>query len=94
MGGQGLVGPLLDFALDDFLVIGPPDDQCCLILLATIQHVFQVFSVWLVQDKTEGPGMVLKFLGIIIDIDLMECYQAISWKISVCRWRQWLTALR
>lgn len=68
--GQGLVRPWFCFELDDFLVIGPPGKRACLILLATLQHIF---GMPMARKKTEGLTMVLKFLGIIIDTTLMDC---------------------
>ncbi|KAM4045389.1 uncharacterized protein ACNLHF_009217 [Anomaloglossus baeobatrachus] len=59
--------------LDDFLCIGPPKSFVCASLLAAIQSVFKCFGVPLASDKTEGPSTLIKFLGILIDSEAMEC---------------------
>lgn len=45
----------------------------CALLLHTDERVAADFGVPLAPDKTEGPSMVITFLGIIIDTVNMEC---------------------
>ncbi|XP_075715671.1 uncharacterized protein LOC142750558 [Rhinoderma darwinii] len=59
--------------LDDFLFIGPPGTYVCAGLLHTMERVARDFGVPLAPEKTEGPMTVIKFLGIMIDSDNMEC---------------------
>lgn len=59
--------------LDDFLFIGPPASLVCKAALRTMERVSLSFGVPLAPEKTEGPATVVKFLGIVIDADLMEC---------------------
>lgn len=59
--------------LDDFLCIGLANSNVCCILLATVQHIAEVFGVPLALDKKEGPSTVLSVLGILIDTEAMEC---------------------
>lgn len=59
--------------LDDFLFVGPSGSRVCLSLLQTMERVSRNFGVPLAPDKTEGPTTVIKFLGILIDSERMEC---------------------
>lgn len=59
--------------LDDFLFLGPAGSRVCLILLRAMERISADFGVPLALDKTEGPVTVIKFLGIVIDSELMEC---------------------
>lgn len=59
--------------LDDFLFIGPLASQVCGILLRTMEWVAFTFGVPLAPDKIEGLATIIKFLGIVIDTDHMEC---------------------
>lgn len=59
--------------LDDFLFIGPAASRVCALLSRTMERISLHFGVPLAPEKTEGPTTVIKFLGILIDSDLMEC---------------------
>ncbi|KAM3940651.1 uncharacterized protein RB166_000605 [Leptodactylus fuscus] len=58
--------------LDDFLCVGPGGSSECLVLMHTVQRVADLFGVPLAPDKTEGPAVVMKFLGIELDSVRME----------------------
>lgn len=45
----------------------------CSILLHTMERVSVQFWVPFALEKTEGPAAVVKFLGIVIDLEAMEC---------------------
>lgn len=59
--------------LDDFLFIGPPGSRVCKVLLSTMERIAVTFGVPLAPEKTEGPVTLIKFLGIMIDSERMEC---------------------
>lgn len=59
--------------LDDFLFVGPEGSRVCLALLQTMERVCAAFGVPLAPEKTEGPRTVIKFLGVTIDSERMEC---------------------
>lgn len=59
--------------LDDFLFVGPAGSRVCSVLLHTMERVAGQFGVPLALEKTEGPATVMKFLGILIDTEAMEC---------------------
>lgn len=59
--------------LDDFLFIGPSDSWVCANALQAMERVAVSFGVPLAPEKTEGPATVVKFLGIVIDAERMEC---------------------
>ena len=58
--------------LDDFLLLGPPDQQTCAQALHRTIQVCQELGVPIAVHKTEGPAPVLPFLGILIDSIRME----------------------
>lgn len=59
------IGSILHY-LDDFLVLGPPNDRTCAILLATMQHVFHVFG-----DSTLIRNlMLLELFPIVLAVEL------------------------
>ena len=58
--------------LDDFLLLGPPDDPACRLALQCTLHVCQELGVPIAMHKTEGPSCQLTFLGIHIDTIKME----------------------
>ena len=53
--------------LDDFLVLGPPDDPECGQALSRTLQVCQDLGVPIAAHKTEGPSKQLTFLGIQVD---------------------------
>ena len=53
--------------LDDFLVLGPPDQPTCAEALATTLALCEELGFPVAEDKTEGPSTTLTFLGIEID---------------------------
>ncbi|XP_041440120.1 uncharacterized protein LOC121400643 [Xenopus laevis] len=59
--------------LDDFLCVGKPGTEECRIILQVLLSVFRRFGVPVAMEKTEGPSRILKFLGIEIDSDKMQC---------------------
>lgn len=59
--------------LDDFLCIGPAASRICAVLLTSLEHIADRFGIPLAPEKTEGPGKVISFLGIILDSVAMEC---------------------
>ena len=58
--------------LDDFLVLGPPDDPECGQALSRTLQVCQDLGVPIAAHKTEGPSKQLTFLGIQVDSIKME----------------------
>lgn len=74
MGGSGCgaINSVIHH-LDDFLCVGPPSSNLCYILLATVKHIAERFGFPLAADKKEGPTSLIKFLGIVIDSQAMEC---------------------
>lgn len=69
---ESLVPSVLHY-LDDFLFIGPGGSRVCATLLRTMERVAADFGVPLAPEKTEGPVTEIRFLGIMIDSDRMEC---------------------
>lgn len=65
--------PLVLHHLDDFLFLGPPGFRVSGIFLHTMERVALAFRVPLVPDKTEGLLMLVKFLGILIDMECIKC---------------------
>lgn len=53
--------------LDDFLVLGPPDQPTCAEALSTTLALCEELGFPVAEDKTEGPAAVITFLGIEID---------------------------
>lgn len=53
--------------LDDFVVAGPPDSDCCQQYLHLLQEECRCLGVPLADEKTEGPSAVITFLGITVD---------------------------
>ena len=53
--------------LDDFLILGPPDQPICEEALLTTLAPCEELGFPVAEDKTEGPTTVLTFLGIEID---------------------------
>lgn len=65
--------------LDDFLFVVPAGIRVCSVLLLTIEAVVSRFGLPLAakkkscqKEKTGGPAMRVKFLGIIIHLVQME----------------------
>lgn len=65
--------PSILHCMDDFLFICLLASQLCMILLRMMEQISDNFGVPLAPDKTEGPSTQIKFLGILIDFDKMEC---------------------
>ena len=59
--------------LDDFLCVGTAGSRFCAVWLATLEHIAEQFGVPLAPEKTEGPRLVIQFLGIVIGAEVMEC---------------------
>ena len=53
--------------LDDFLVLGPPDEPECGVALRTTLSLCKELGFPVAPEKTEGPVTSLVFLGIVID---------------------------
>lgn len=58
--------------LDNFLFLGPPKTKVCMDLLSSFFSICKAFGVPLAQEKTVFPSTCLEFLGITIDMVLME----------------------
>ena len=56
--------------LDDFLVLGPPEQPVCSQALATTLELCADLGFPVAPEKTEGPKTTLTFLGIEIDTSL------------------------
>ena len=53
--------------LDDFLFLGPPDSPACGQALSMTLQLCTELGIQVAEEKTEGPGTTLTFLGIQID---------------------------
>ena len=78
--------------LDDFLIAGPPaSKECDQALRATLQ-ICEELGIPIAEEKVEGPGTCLTFLGIDIDTErwqlrlLGEKLQRV--RILVSSWRR------
>lgn len=58
--------------LDDFLLLGAPGSQQGAIFLDIAMSIFHMLGIPVAVHKTEGPAMVLAFLGILIDTAAFE----------------------
>ena len=63
--------------LDDFLIMEPPaqtglPSQACQTSLSSMLLTFRTLGVPIAEHKTEGPSLIIEFLGIIIDSQKME----------------------
>ena len=63
--------------LDDFLIMEPPTrtglpSQVCQTSLSSMLLTFRTLGVPIAEHKTEGPSLIIEFLGIIIDSQKME----------------------
>ena len=63
--------------LDDFLIMEPPaqtglPSQACQASLSSMLLTFRTLGVPIAEHKTEGPSLIIEFLGIIIDSQKME----------------------
>jgi len=58
--------------LDDFLLIGPPGSDKCVVALATLLQMFELLGLPVAWEKLEGPAMCLTFLGFEIDTEALE----------------------
>ena len=57
--------------LDDFLFLAGPNSDECMVDLSVFREVCASLGVPLAPDKTQGPALVLEFLGIIFDTSRM-----------------------
>ena len=63
--------------LDDFLIMEPPalaglPSQACQTSLSSMLLTFNTLGVPIAEHKTEGPSLIIEFLGIILDSQKME----------------------
>lgn len=63
--------------LDDFLIMEPPaptglPSQACQSSLSSMLLTFNTLGVPIAEHKTEGPSLIIEFLGIILDSQRME----------------------
>ena len=65
------VKPMLHY-LDDFLVIGAPITRECKQALGTALGLCRRLGIPISVHKTEGPSVVLIFLGVELDTQKME----------------------
>ena len=65
------VKPMLHF-LDDFLVIGAPSTRKSKQALETAPGLCRRLGIPISVHKTEGPSVVLIFLGVELDTQKME----------------------
>ena len=67
------ISPLIHY-LDDFLTMGQADSAVCLTKspYTTVKEVCHNLGIPLTLEKLQGPSQCLIFLGIILDIQLME----------------------
>lgn len=60
----------LNHYLDDFIFAGNTSEICELLMSSFRKTCFE-FGIPLAEDKTEGPKIIITFLGIVIDTDNM-----------------------
>ena len=65
------VSPLIHY-LDDFLVFGSPQSNIAAVAKSRVETVFSQIGAPLAHHKTEGPVIVLTFLGITIDTEQLQ----------------------
>ena len=58
--------------MDDYLIIGAPNSTECQEALTSLLEIFSRLGLPVAEDKLEGPGMCLKFLGFVFDSGRME----------------------
>ena len=58
---------LVDHYLDDFIILVPPDSPECANNLYTTKRVAVMLGIPLAEEKCEGPGTLLTFLGIEVN---------------------------
>ena len=57
--------------LDDFLIVGSPASEQCKVDLQRLLEVFGRLHIPIAVEKLEGPAMIIIFLGIELDTQLM-----------------------
>ena len=62
----------MDHYLDDFIIIGPPQDEGCAKSLEVLLETCRLLGVPVAVNKCEGPSTCLEFLGIEVDTIAME----------------------
>lgn len=73
MDGTGGITSSVMHYLDGFLCIGPLNSLVSVALLHTLESIAQWFGIPFAPEKMEGPSTEIQFLGIIIDMQTMEC---------------------
>ena len=53
--------------LDDFLLVGPPDQPTCQGSMSTMLQVCKTMGIPVATEKCEGPATCITFLGIVLD---------------------------
>ena len=58
--------------LDDFLLVGPPEQPVCQEAMSTMLQVCERMGVPVATEKCEGPATCITFLGIVLDSSLQQ----------------------
>ncbi|KAL5515947.1 hypothetical protein EMCRGX_G001197 [Ephydatia muelleri] len=65
-------GAILLHYLDDFLLVGPPDQPTCQESISTMLQVCEAMGIPVATEKCEGPATCITFLGIVLDSSLQQ----------------------
>ena len=65
-------GAILLHYLDDFLLVGPPDQPTCQESMSTMLQVCEAMGIPVATEKCEGPATCITFLGIVLDSSLQQ----------------------
>ena len=65
-------GAILLHYLDDFLLVGPPDQPTCQESMLTMLQVCEAMGIPVATEKCEDPATCITFLGIVRDSSLQQ----------------------
>ncbi|KAL5496391.1 hypothetical protein EMCRGX_G012664 [Ephydatia muelleri] len=65
-------GAILLHYLDDFLLVGPPNQPTCQESMSTMLQVCEAMGIPVATEKCEGPATCITFLGIVLDSSLQQ----------------------
>ena len=65
-------GAILLHYLDDFLLVGSPDQPTCQESMSTMLQVCEAMGIPVATEKCEGPVTCITFLGIVLDSSLQQ----------------------
>ena len=65
-------GATLLHYLDDFLLVGPPEQPTCQKSMTTMMQLCERLGVPVATEKCEGPATCITFLSIVLDSSLQQ----------------------